>query len=88
MIVLETMVVLCSDPITQTLDDDLELPIVISFDTEDLLAWIEALFDSDNTTVKNLGVRALENLLDKNRKILNYLEMLLSNVFHTTHILR
>lgn len=68
MIVLETMVVLCSDPITQTLDDDLELPIVISFDTEDLLAWIEALFDSDNTTVKNLGVRALENLLDKNRE--------------------
>ena len=68
MIVLETMVALCSDPITETLDDDLELPIVISFDTEDLLAWIEALFNSDNTTVRNLGVRALENLLEKNRQ--------------------
>ncbi|CCD25338.1 Tao3p NDAI_0F00190 [Naumovozyma dairenensis CBS 421] len=66
MLALETMVTLCSDPITKKIEDIPNVPIVLSFDSAALLSWIEALFDSNNETVRNLGVEALENLLDKN----------------------
>lgn len=64
---LETMVVLCSDPITKTLEDVPDLPVIISFDTAGLLSWIEALFNAEDEVIKMLGVRALENLLGKNK---------------------
>lgn len=65
-IALEAMVVLCSERITETIGGDPEFPIVVSFEVDDLLSWIEALFDSDNDGVRKLGVRALEILLEKN----------------------
>lgn len=65
---LETMVVLCSDPIRETLKDVPHMPIVVSFDTAGLLSWIEALFNAESEVIRAIGVRALENLLEKNRE--------------------
>lgn len=65
---LETMVVLCSDPITETLKDVPHMPIVVSFDTAGLLSWIEALFNAEGEAIRAIGVRALENLLEKNKE--------------------
>ncbi|CCF60234.1 hypothetical protein KAFR_0J01700 [Kazachstania africana CBS 2517] len=67
-IILEAMVILCSDPITKKLNNSSNIPVIVSFDIKGLLSWIESLFNSQNETVKNLGVRALENLLEKNRE--------------------
>lgn len=65
---LETMVVLCSDPITETLRDVPHLPVTVSFDTTGLLSWIEALLNAEDDSIKTIGVRALENLLDQNKE--------------------
>ena len=65
-ITLEAMVMLCSEPITHTLYDELNRPIVVSFNISGLLSWIESLFNSENENVRVLGVRALENLLQNN----------------------
>ena len=67
-VVLETMVILCCESITETLYDIPETPITISFDLESLLLWIEGMFNSDNEVVRILGVTALANLLEKNNK--------------------
>ncbi|CDH16934.1 probable Cell morphogenesis protein PAG1 [Zygosaccharomyces bailii ISA1307] len=67
-IALETMVVLCSDTITKTLNDVPEMPIIVSFDITGLLSWIEALFNAEDESVKNLGISSLENLLEKNTR--------------------
>lgn len=67
-VTLETMVVLCSEPITERLEDASHLAIVVSFDTTGLLSWIEALFNADSETIKAIGMRALENLLEKNKE--------------------
>lgn len=66
-VALEAMVVLCSEPITETLNDTSDLPIIVSFDTAELLSWIEALFNATEEAVRSIGVRALENLLGKNK---------------------
>lgn len=67
MLVLEAMVVLCCDPITETIEDGQGgTPIIISFDTKGLLIWVESLFNSENETIRKLGVCALRNLLEKN----------------------
>lgn len=63
---LEAMVILCSEPITHVLYDDTGIPIVVSFNISGLLSWIESLFNADNESVRTLGVRALENLLENN----------------------
>lgn len=65
-VVLETMVVLCCDTITKTLQDVPEMPIIISFDVASLLSWIESLFNAEDVFFKNMGVSALENLLEMN----------------------
>lgn len=67
-VVLETMVILCSESITETLYDVGETPIIISFDLESLLFWIEGMFNSENEVVRILGVTALTNLLERNNK--------------------
>lgn len=67
-VALETMVVLCSDTITKTLHDVPEMPVVISFDIASLLSWIESLFNAEDDFFKNMGVSALENLLEMNAK--------------------
>ncbi|CCH61428.1 hypothetical protein TBLA_0E03740 [Henningerozyma blattae CBS 6284] len=63
---LETILTLCSDSITETFNGDTDAPIIVSFDTTSLLSLIEALFNADNQVIKNLGVRTLQNLLEKN----------------------
>ncbi|CCK70439.1 Tao3p KNAG_0E01770 [Huiozyma naganishii CBS 8797] len=68
LIVLEAMVVMCSEPITQVIEDESDSPIFISFDIAGLLTWIEALFCSEKEIVRKLGLRALENLLEKNNR--------------------
>lgn len=67
-IALETMVVLCSDSFTKTLDNVPDLPVIISFDTAGLLSWIEALFLSEDESIRKLGVLALTNALSNNRE--------------------
>lgn len=66
-IALETMVVLCSDPITERISEDSDLPIIVSFDIGGLLSWVEALFNANEEAIRAIGVRALENLLGKNK---------------------
>lgn len=68
LVVLETMAVLCSEPITETLYDIPDMPVTISFDIDSLLVWIEAMFNSESELVKRLGVSVLENLLEQNNK--------------------
>lgn len=63
---LETIIVLCSDSISETFDAETQVPIIVSFDISSLLSLIEALFNADSQTIKNLGVHALQNLLEKN----------------------
>lgn len=65
-ITLEAMVILCSEPITHTLYDEVNHPIVLSFNINGLLSWVESLFNAENENVRALGVRALENLLQNN----------------------
>ncbi|QLL31427.1 hypothetical protein HG536_0B02900 [Torulaspora globosa] len=67
-VALECMVVLCSDPITEKLNSGSDLPIIVSFDIGGLLSWIEALFNASDEAVRLIGVRALENLLGKNKE--------------------
>lgn len=62
---LEAMVILCSEPITHVLYDD-TIPVVVSFNITALLSWIESLLNAENESVRVLGVRALENLLENN----------------------
>ena len=68
MVALEAMVMLVADPIVETLNDVPDTPVVISFDIEGLLTWVEALFNSESSNVRNIGVLALENLLQTNTK--------------------
>ncbi|AMD19689.1 HCL462Wp [Eremothecium sinecaudum] len=62
---LESMIVLCSDTISETINLGPK-PIQVSFDVTGLLYWIESLLTADTEKVRNLGVRALKSLLEHN----------------------
>ena len=68
LVVLEAMVILCSEPVTETLYDVSDVPVVISFDIDSLLSWIEGMFNAESDIVRLLGVSALEYILEKNNK--------------------
>ncbi|KAH3901318.1 Tao3p SCDLUD_002809 [Saccharomycodes ludwigii] len=64
---LECMVTLLQGPVTYEFNPigDSE-PIVISFDINDLLIWINSLFSSDEPNLRQYGCSALRNLLQNN----------------------
>ena len=65
---LEAMIILCSNSIVDKLNVSPDIPVVVSFDIEGLLSWIESLFNSDRNSIKKLGLRALEGILENNKE--------------------
>lgn len=65
-VALNSMIILCSSNITKVINDDVQIPIQISFDISGLLCWIDSMLTSGNEKITALGVCALKTVLSNN----------------------
>ncbi|CCE62460.1 hypothetical protein TPHA_0C03070 [Tetrapisispora phaffii CBS 4417] len=83
---LEGMIALCTGCITENITSDPDIPMIVSFDTSDLLSWISSLMKSEKPSIISLGVRALEGILEHNKENASLYEEVKHQCLSSNHL--